>query len=73
MPATTVKSEITGVVFSIEKKAGDPIEIGETILMLEAMKMEIPLVATVAGNVSQILVSQGEMVKEGQSVCVIAK
>ncbi len=73
MAETTIKSEISGIVLSIEKEAGDAVEVDETILMLEAMKMEIPLVATVSGSVAKILVAKGEMVKEGQSVCVIAK
>jgi acetyl-CoA carboxylase biotin carboxyl carrier protein len=72
MADTTIKSEISGIVLSIEKEVGDAVAADETILMLEAMKMEIPVVATVGGSVTKILVSTGEMVTEGQSVCIIA-
>lgn len=66
-----VKSEITGKVWAIEAKLGDRLNEEDPIIVLESMKMEIPVVAPVAGTLKQILVSQGEPVQEGQVVAVL--
>jgi len=66
-----VKSQIKAIVWKIEKKAGDYINIDEDILILESMKMEIPIVSIVQGKIISIDVNEGDEVDEGQVVAVI--
>jgi acetyl-CoA carboxylase biotin carboxyl carrier protein len=66
-----VKSEITGKVWTIEAKPGDRLNEEDPIIVLESMKMEIPVVAPASGTLKQILVEQGETVQEGQVVAVL--
>ena len=65
------KSQIKAIVWKIEKKVGDYINIDEDILILESMKMEIPIVSTVQGKIISIDVNEGDEVDEGQVVVVI--
>ena len=64
--ATTVNSEIAGRVWQLERQVGDRVEEDDTILVLESMKMEIPVVSNVTGTVDSIFVVEGEMVDEDQ-------
>jgi len=66
-----VKSEITGKVWAIEAKPGDRLNEEDPIIVLESMKMEIPVVAPANGTLKEILVEQGESVQEGQVVAVL--
>ena len=52
-------------VFTIEVQAGDSVESGDTLVVLESMKMEIPVLAEVAGRVALIAVAVGDVVNEG--------
>lgn len=69
---TDVEAQITGKVWKIEKGVGDRVEEEDVILILESMKMEIPVEAPCAGTVSEILVSEGDNVEEGHVLAVIA-
>ena len=60
-----VKAHITGTVWKIEVKVGDTVAEGQTVVVLESMKMEMPVESTGAGNVSAVLVKEGESVEEG--------
>lgn len=71
MSKIDVKSEITGKVSKIEKVAGDAVAEDESILILESMKMEIPIVASEAGTILEILVKEGDVVKDGSIVARI--
>ena len=62
----------TGKVWKITSKEGDAVKAGDTILILEAMKMEIPVVAPVDGTVSSIVVAEGEEVASGKAVAYVA-
>lgn len=62
----------TGKVWKITSKEGDAVKAGDTILILEAMKMEIPVVAPVDGTVSKIAVAEGEEVASGQKVAYVS-
>ena len=62
----------TGKVWKITSKEGDAVKAGDTILILEAMKMEIPVVAPVDGTVSSIVVAEGDSVESGKAVAYIA-
>jgi acetyl-CoA carboxylase biotin carboxyl carrier protein len=68
MAIIDVKAEITGNVWKILAKPGQKVEEDEAIVMLESMKMEIPISAPEPGTVKEILVSEGEVVTEGSVV-----
>ena len=71
MAVVNVKSEIAGNVWKIQTKPGDRIELEGEIMILESMKMEIPVLAPKAGVIREIKVSEGEAIDEGQLVAVI--
>ena len=66
-----VKAHITGVVFQITSKAGDAVAAGDPVIVLESMKMEIPVEASSAGTVKEIRVQEGQTVQEGDVVAVL--
>ncbi|WOF73962.1 acetyl-CoA carboxylase biotin carboxyl carrier protein subunit [Parvibaculaceae bacterium PLY_AMNH_Bact1] len=70
MAQVEVKSEITGKVWKIETKAGDKLEEDDPILILESMKMEIPIMAPADGTLVEILVSEEDAIEEGQTVAL---
>jgi acetyl-CoA carboxylase biotin carboxyl carrier protein len=63
--ATTVNAHITGTVWKIEVKVGDAVTEGQTVVILESMKMEMPVEATSDGKVTAVLVKEGQAVEEG--------
>ncbi|MEE8396614.1 MAG: acetyl-CoA carboxylase biotin carboxyl carrier protein subunit [bacterium] len=71
MAQIEVLSEITGVVYEVEVKPGDKVEEGDSLLLIEAMKMEIPVLATEDGTVAKILVAEKDAVTEGQPLVVL--
>lgn len=60
-----IEAGAAGKVFKLEKKVGDKVEKGDAVLILEAMKMEIPVVAPEAGTVASIDVAVGDSVESG--------
>jgi biotin carboxyl carrier protein len=66
-----VKAHITGVVFQIATKPGDAVAAGDAVIVLESMKMEIPVEAPRAGTVREIKVAEGQTVQEGDTVAVL--
>ena len=71
MKRTTIASEITGKVWKIEAAAGSKLAEDDPIVILESMKMEIPVVAPRAGTVAEVLVDDSEPVEFGQVLLVI--
>jgi acetyl-CoA carboxylase biotin carboxyl carrier protein len=69
--AIEVKSVVTGSVWKIEAKVGQRLEPGDTIMILESMKMEIPVIAEDGGVLKEILVKEGVPVTEDQVVAVV--
>lgn len=67
----TLHSEVTGTVWKIERPVGTAVGEGDTIVIVESMKMEIPIAATCAGVVREILVAEGDPVTEDQAVAVV--
>ncbi len=61
-----VKSEITGTIWKIEVNAGDKVAEEDVLIIIESMKMEIPVLAPEARTVAEILVKEEEPIKEGQ-------
>jgi biotin carboxyl carrier protein len=62
---------VIGTVWKIEKAVGDAVAEGETIMILESMKMEIPVEAPVAGTLTALNVAVEESVEEDQVLCLI--
>ncbi|MBW2233835.1 MAG: biotin/lipoyl-binding protein [Deltaproteobacteria bacterium] len=69
--ATEVEAQITGNVWKIEKQAGDSVVADEVILIIESMKMEIPVEAPCAGRIAEIRVNEGDSVEEGDVLVVL--
>lgn len=66
-----VKAELVGNLWKIVARVGQQVDEDDTIMILESMKMEIPIVSPVTGTVREILVAEGEVVQEGQTVAVV--
>jgi biotin carboxyl carrier protein len=66
-----IKSEVTGAVWKIEKQVGDAIAEGDTIMIIESMKMEIPVICEDAGTLAEIRVKEGDAVNEGGVVAIV--
>jgi len=66
-----VAAHITGTVVRIEKKPGDAVSPGDTVVVLESMKMEMPVEAPSAGRVTEIRCREGQAVNEGDVLAVI--
>jgi acetyl-CoA carboxylase biotin carboxyl carrier protein len=64
--AADIKAHITGTVWKIEVKPGDQVEEGTVVVILESMKMEMPVEAEEEGTVEEILIKEGQAVTEGQ-------
>jgi acetyl-CoA carboxylase biotin carboxyl carrier protein len=68
MALIDVVAEITGKVWKIEAEIGEEMEEDDAIVILESMKMEIPVSAPEDGTVSEILVKEGDAIAEGQLI-----
>jgi acetyl-CoA carboxylase biotin carboxyl carrier protein len=66
-----IEAHITGVVFQIAAKPGDRVAAGDPVIVLESMKMEIPVEAPRAGVVKEIRVEEGQTVQEGEVVALL--
>jgi acetyl-CoA carboxylase biotin carboxyl carrier protein len=69
--AEEIKAHITGVVFQVTANAGDSVAAGDPVIVLESMKMEIPVEAPRAGVVKELKVQEGQTVQEGDTVAVL--
>jgi acetyl-CoA carboxylase biotin carboxyl carrier protein len=65
------KSEVTGSVWKIVTTVGQMLAPGDTLMIVESMKMEIPVVAEDGGTIKSFLVDEGKSVAEGQAVAVL--
>jgi len=66
-----VRAEVIGSLWRLVAEVGQRVEEDETILVLESMKMEIPVTSPISGVVTAILVRRGEVVQEGQTVAIV--
>ncbi|HUR71782.1 MAG TPA: acetyl-CoA carboxylase biotin carboxyl carrier protein subunit [Candidatus Limnocylindrales bacterium] len=69
--ATTIEAPMVGKVLKIEKQVGDHVEEDDVVIVMEAMKMEIPVVAPTAGTIREVNVSPGQAVEAEQVLAVI--
>jgi biotin carboxyl carrier protein len=67
----TLRAEMVASVHSVVAQVGDDVGVGDTIVILESMKMEIPVVVEIAGTVSEISVSPGDVVREGDVIAIL--
>jgi len=66
-----VEAHITGTVWKIEVKVGDQVDEGDTVVILESMKMEMPVEAEDPGKVAEVRVEEGQSVSEGDVLVVL--
>jgi acetyl-CoA carboxylase biotin carboxyl carrier protein len=66
-----VEAHITGTVWKIEVAVGDAVDEGDTVVILESMKMEMPVEAEDSGVVAEILCEEGQSVSEGDTLVVL--
>jgi biotin carboxyl carrier protein len=69
--AEEVRAEMVANVWKVVVRQGDSVEEGDTLVILESMKMEIPVVTESAGTVSELKVSEGDVIQEGDVIAVI--
>lgn len=69
----TVHAEMVASVHSVAVGVGDAVEAGATLVILESMKMEIPVLAEAPGNVLEIFVSVGDVVQEGDALISLTR
>ena len=69
--ATTVEAPMVGKILKIEKNVGDHVDEDEVVIVMEAMKMEIPIVAPVSGTIKEVKVSPGQAVEAEQALAII--
>ena len=66
-----VEAHITGTVWKVEVEVGQEIAEGDTVVILESMKMEIPVLCETSGTVSQLAVNEGDVIQTGDLIAVI--
>ena len=69
--AHTIVAELVGNVAVVSVREGDPVAATDTVVILESMKMEIPVLAEVSGVVTDVAVNAGDVVQEGDVIAVI--
>ena len=69
--AEEIRAEMVANVWKVVVAAGDTVEDGDTLVILESMKMEIPVITETAGTVSALHVEEGDVVQEGDVIAVI--
>jgi acetyl-CoA carboxylase biotin carboxyl carrier protein len=66
-----IEAHITGTVWKIEVSPGDQVEEGDTVVIIESMKMEMPVEAEDAGTVKEVVCEEGQAVNEGDVLVVL--
>jgi biotin carboxyl carrier protein len=69
--ADEIRAEMVANVWKVVVSAGDTVSDGDTLVILESMKMEIPVVAESDGTITELAVSEGDVVQEGDLIAVI--
>jgi acetyl-CoA carboxylase biotin carboxyl carrier protein len=71
MPRLKIAAELNATVLKIEVEKGARVESDATLLLLESMKVEIPVTTPRGGTIAEILVAEGDTIKEGQTLFVL--
>jgi biotin carboxyl carrier protein len=69
--ADEIRAEMVANVWKVLKAAGDEVSEGDTLVILESMKMEIPVIAESDGTVAQMAVNEGDVVQEGDLIAIV--
>jgi len=69
--ADEIRAEMVANVWKVVVAAGDTVTDGDTLVILESMKMEIPVIAESDGTITELAVSEGDVVQEGDLIAVI--
>jgi biotin carboxyl carrier protein len=69
--ADEIRAEMVANVWKVVKATGETVEEGDTLVILESMKMEIPVVAEASGVLKELAVGEGDVVQEGDLIAVI--
>ena len=69
----TETAELVASVLSVSVEPGQKVEPGDELLLLDSMKMEIPVITELAGTVTEVLVSAGDTVRDGDPLVLIAR
>jgi acetyl-CoA carboxylase biotin carboxyl carrier protein len=67
----TVRAEMVASVHSVIAAVGDEVSVGDTLVILESMKMEIPVVVELPGTVAEISVVPGDVIREGDVIAIL--
>jgi len=70
-PMANIDAHITGTVWQVAVAPGDHVDAGDTVVILESMKMEMPVEAEDEGTIREILVEEGQSVSEGDTLIVL--
>ena len=68
---TEVRAEMVANVWQVVASEGDPVADGDTLVILESMKMEIPVLAESPGTITKLAVAEGDVVQEGDLIAII--
>lgn len=71
MAQEKIISEVTGKLWKILVQPGSKVELDDPVMIVESMKMEIPVLATLAGAVTEIMLNEGDAVENGQGVAIV--
>ncbi len=71
MQVAEVRAEMVANVWKVVAAEGEPVADGDTLVILESMKMEIPVLAEDAGTITRLAVAEGDVVQEGDLIAVI--
>ncbi|MGH3606402.1 MAG: biotin/lipoyl-binding carrier protein [Pseudonocardiaceae bacterium] len=66
-----IRAEMVANVWRIVVSEGDAVSDGDTLVILESMKMEIPVLSEVEGTVSKLAVAEGDVVQQGDLIAVV--
>ncbi|MEK3937330.1 acetyl-CoA carboxylase biotin carboxyl carrier protein subunit [Sporosarcina sp. FSL W7-1349] len=68
-----IRSQMSGSVWKVEVREGETVSAGDVVVILESMKMEVPIEAADTGTVKEIKVAEGDFVQEGDPVIILEK
>ena len=71
MAQETIEAPLAGKIISVDVKPGDVVNEGDTLCVLESMKMENPILAPVSGTITQVGVTVDQAVKPGETIAII--
>jgi len=69
--AEEIRAEMVANVWKVVVAQGDAVEAGDTLVILESMKMEIPVIAESGGTVAELAVGEGDVVQEGDLIATV--